>query len=78
MDVDGILDALYALLEEEEDFPRTIRDKIETTITTLEKTSDDITVNRVLQELENAAENSNIESHHRMQLFNVVSMLESV
>jgi uncharacterized protein (UPF0147 family) len=67
------------LLLSEEDLPKSIRDKIGETITILtEKRVDNIAVNRALQDLCDAAENTSLAAHHRMQLFNVVSLLETV
>ncbi|MFQ5620392.1 MAG: UPF0147 family protein [Candidatus Nanoarchaeia archaeon] len=76
MSVEHIVETLKDLLEEE--LPRGIRAKIESTIKVLENNTDSVVVSRVLQELGEAAESSNIQSHHRMMLFNVVSLLEAV
>ena len=75
-DVEYICEQLADLLEE--GLPKSIHAKIESTIKILENGADSVVVSRVLQELGEAAESSNIQSHHRMMLFNVVSLLEAV
>lgn len=76
MDIEEVIFALQELLEEE-DFPKQIKDKIALTISSLQKMPDDITVSRALHALGDAADNANLQSHHRMQLFNLVSLLEN-
>ena len=77
-EVHEIIETLQSLLQEEE-FPKQIKDKMLLTISVLEaKGNDHVAVNRALADLGDAAENANLESHHRMQLFNVVSLLETV
>ena len=76
MNVDEIVLALQELLEED-DFPKQIKSKIVETIAALQKMPDDMCVSRAVSDLGDAAENANLQSHHRMQLFNVVSLLES-
>jgi len=75
IDAEFICEQLADLMEE--DLPKSIRTKIESTIKVLESGADSVVVSRVLQELGEAAESSNIQSHHRMMLFNVVSLLEA-
>ncbi len=73
-----IVENLKSLLQEE-DLPKNILEKISQTIAILEqKKVDNVAVSRALQDLCDVAENASLEAHHRMQLFNVVSLLETV
>lgn len=58
--------------------PRSVRQTIEQTLTTLQQSPDKVSVNRALSLLEDVADNINMQPDHRSQLFNVVSMLETV
>lgn len=64
-------------LQEDSSVPKNVRTKIETTIKSLEEDSEiSIKISRALHELESVAEDNNVQSYTRMQLFNIVSALE--
>jgi len=72
---------LVALREVEEDSltPKNVKHRIASTIQLLsEDAEQSIKVNKALQELEGLAEDSNVQSETRMQIFNIVSLLEVV
>jgi len=76
--MDDILEALRDL-EEDHMVPRNIKSKIHVTIQVLEENGEDkIKISRALHQLEEVTEDVNMESYTRMQLLNVVSLLESV
>ena len=66
-------------IQEEPGIPKNVKARIDTTIKALEEeTETRVKVNKALNELELIAEDSNMESSARMQIFNVVSVLEIV
>ncbi len=70
-----------ALLELEEDLtvPRNIRIKINSTLSALKANGElSIRVNKALNELDDIAEDTNMQSYTRTQIWNVVSMLEKM
>ena len=79
--MDTIQQVISALKELEQDTstPKNVKAKI---VSTLRLLSDDsetsIKVSKALHELEDIAEDSNVESYTRMQIFNIVSLLEVV
>ncbi len=79
--MDTIQQVISALKELEQDTstPKNVKVKI---VSTLRLLSDDsetsIKVSKALHELEDIAEDSNVESYTRMQIFNIVSLLEVV
>lgn len=73
-----IIEALQEL-EEDNCVPKNIRQKINMTIQVLKQDGENrIKVSRALSELEEVTEDANMEPYTRMQLLNVVSLLESV
>ena len=76
--MENIIEALREL-EEDSSVPRNIKNKINETIRFLEQEGEDsIKISRALSELEQVTEDANMEPYTRMQLLNVVSLLESV
>lgn len=73
----GVIETLTELMEDQS-LPKSVRHTIKQTLQTLEKKPDKIAVNRALSLLEEVADNVNMAPDHRSQLFNVVSMLETV
>jgi len=74
-------DIIEALQELEGDHmvPRNVKTKINVTIKVLQEDGEDnIKISRALHQLEEVTEDVNMESYTRMQLLNVVSLLESV
>lgn len=73
-----VMQALHELGNEE--VPRNVRLKVECTLKTLQDLNGDgvMRVSRALHELEELAEDCNLDSFIRMRLLNIVSLLESV
>lgn len=64
-------------LEGDNQVPKNVKGKITSTIQVLEQEGDmPIKVSRALQELEQLAEDNNMQSYTRTQIFNIVSLLE--
>jgi uncharacterized protein (UPF0147 family) len=79
--MNSLQNAIYALKELEEDSstPKSVRAKLATTINTLNSTEEvSIGVSKALQELESISEDNNVQSDTRIQIFNIVSLLELV
>jgi len=71
-----VLNALNEL-REDHTVPKNIKARFENMITLLkEDTEDSIKINKVMHEIENVTEDSNVEPYTRTQIFNVVSLLE--
>ena len=66
-------------LEEDNTVPRNVKDKIKTVENMLKEDGDvKIKVNKVLHELDDIADDPNLQPYTRTQIWNVVSMLEKV
>ncbi|MEE9525989.1 MAG: UPF0147 family protein [Candidatus Woesearchaeota archaeon] len=66
-------------LQEEGSVPRNVKDKIVITIEALkEKDEISIKVHKALHELEEVAEDPNLQTYTRTQIWNVVSELEKI
>mgnify|MGYP001574948934 CR=1 FL=1 len=66
-------------LGEDSTLPKSVRIKIDETISVLTQHGEDpIKINRAISELSELSESVNMQSHIRMQLFNVMSLLETV
>jgi hypothetical protein len=79
--MDTIQQVISALKELEQDVstPKNVKVKVVSTLKLLNDNSETaIKVSKALHELEDIAEDSNVESHTRMQIFNIVSLLEVV
>lgn len=79
--MDQLVNVIAALQELEQDpsTPKNVKAKIQSTIKVLnEKSETSIKVSRALHELEDLTEDSNVQSYTRMQIFNIVSLLEIV
>lgn len=73
-----VIGALAELIEDST-VPRNIKNKIGIIINTLkEKTDLSIRVNKALHSLDEIADDTNLQSYTRTQLWNVVSLLEKV
>jgi uncharacterized protein (UPF0147 family) len=78
---DRLKDVLDALEELKSDstVPKNIKSKIELIIDSLQEAQElSIKVNRALNELDEISDNCNIQPYTRTQIWNVVSLLESV
>ena len=60
--------------------PRNVKSKIETTITTLKNGNEEmsIRIDKVLQDFDEISNDTNTQSYTRSQIWNIVSMLESL
>jgi hypothetical protein len=79
--MDQLVNVIAALQELEQDpsTPKNVKAKIQSTIKVLnEKSETSIKVSKALHELEDLTEDSNVQSYTRMQIFNIVSLLEIV
>ena len=66
-------------LEEDATVPRNVKNKIKTVMNVLKEEVDlKIKVNKILHELDEVADDPNLQSYTRTQIWNVVSMLEKV
>ena len=72
--------AMISELREDTTVPKNVKEKVQEIIQTLndEKTEPLIRKNKALQILDGIAEDSNLQSYTRTQIWNVVSMLEKV
>jgi len=76
--MEQIIEALQEL-QEDGSVPRNVKNKIQMTIKVLQEDGENkIKISRALSELEEVTEDANVEAYTRMQLLNVVSLLESV
>ncbi len=81
MDKTAMIRVIEALRELKEDHtvPKNIKAKIEFMISLLnEDTEDSIKVDKALHEMETITEDCNMQPYTRTQIFNVVSLLETV
>lgn len=67
-------------IEEDQSVPKNIRAKIKNAVIALkqEKTSIEIKKDKALQELDNLDDDPNIPMYTRTQIWNIVSLLESI
>ncbi|MBI3033778.1 UPF0147 family protein [Candidatus Woesearchaeota archaeon] len=77
-DVDNIIVALTEL-EQDSTVPRNIKEKVQKTIEAL-KSGGEVSMNidKALQELDEIAEDINLQPYARTQIWNIVSMLEKL
>lgn len=77
-----VLEIINSLVQIKEDdtIPRNVRDKINLAILALneEHTDLDVRINKSLQELDELSDDPNLPIYARTQLWNVVSLLESI
>lgn len=76
------LDAIFSALQElneDNTVPRNVKSKVEQVLKILnENTEVSIRVNKALNELEEIANDTNMQTYTRTQLWNVISLLEKV
>jgi uncharacterized protein (UPF0147 family) len=66
-------------LQEEASIPKNVKDKFNSTISALKGSGDvSIRVNKALHELEEIADDPNLQPYTRTQIWNIVSMLEKL
>ncbi len=79
--MDALQQVIFALKELEQDSTTTknVKSKLASTLKVLNTDGElSIKVSKALHELEELTEDSNVQSHTRIQLFNIVSLLEVV
>ncbi|MBW3015221.1 UPF0147 family protein [Candidatus Woesearchaeota archaeon] len=77
-DLDAIIDLMQDL-SEDPTVPRNIKNKILELIETLKEDVElSIKINKVLSELDEISDDSNLQAFTRTQLWNIVSMLEKL
>ena len=75
-DIQPIIEALNEL-KNDVAVPKNIKGKIDETINALQQEGEiSVKINKALQELEDIAEDTNMQPYTRTQIWNVVSMLE--
>ena len=76
MDIKGVIAELKELLEDAS-VPKNVKESIERVIKTLEENGDlSIRVNKALNDLDEIADDINMQAYTRTQIWNIVSMLE--
>ena len=67
-------------LKEDSTVPRNVKTKLEASIAVLKKDGDELRlrIDKVLEELDEVANDTNTQSYTRSQIWNIVSMLESI
>ena len=76
--VEEVIDFLSAL-QEDTGVPKNVKMKIQEIVESLKDTSDiSIKINKALSDLEDIAEDSNMQSFTRTQIWNVISLLEKL
>ncbi len=79
MDQLSMIIAALRELEQDNQVPKNVKTRIASTITVLEEDAEmPIKVSRALQELEEIAEDNNMQAYTRTQIFNIVSLLEVI
>lgn len=74
-DIIGVLEDL----ENDSSVPRNVKDKIKNTIEALKEEKDlKISVNKALHELDEIADDPNLQPYTRTQIWNIVSLLEKI
>jgi uncharacterized protein (UPF0147 family) len=79
--MDNLKRVIFALeeLEQDSSTPRNVKEKIVSTIKVLNDGAEtSIKVSKALHELEGIADDKNVQSYTRTQIFNIVSLLEVV
>jgi len=71
---------ILALIEQDNSVPKNVRERIKNSIVALEEKNIDVAIkiNRSLQELDEISDDPNVPTYTRTQIWNVVSLLESI
>ena len=72
-----ILDTLNTL-EQDDTVPRNVRIKLKDAISILENKDDNLRIEKSLEELGEISEDANVPSYARMQIWSIVSQLETL
>ena len=77
-DVNSIISALSEL-EQDSTVPRNIKEKIQKTIETLQGSGEmSMKIDKVLADIDEIADDINLQAYTRTQIWNIVSMLEKI
>ena len=75
----GSIEAILSELKDDSTVPKNVRLKIEGVIEVLrEKTETHIKVSKALNELEEIADDINLQAYTRTQVWNIISLLEKI
>ncbi|MBN1385536.1 UPF0147 family protein [Candidatus Woesearchaeota archaeon] len=75
-EISGIVEVIHELLEDNT-VPKNVKSKLETIIDILKEDLElSIRINKALTEIEEVADDTNLQSYTRTQIWNLVSMLE--
>lgn len=73
-----IIEAIRSL-QEDSTVPKNIKEKMKVLASILQENSDiSLKIDRALQELDEVADDTNIQAYTRTQIWNIVSMLEKI
>jgi uncharacterized protein (UPF0147 family) len=76
--IEEVITAL-SMLGEETGVPKNVKSKIQEIMSNLKNKEDlSITINKALSDLEEVAEDANMQSYTRTQMLNVISLLEKL
>lgn len=76
--IQGVIDAISELLEDNT-LPKNVREKLHNININLKNQSEhSLKIDKALHDLEGISEDSNLQSYTRTQVWNLVSMLETV
>ncbi|MBD3355504.1 hypothetical protein GF361_06030 [Candidatus Woesearchaeota archaeon] len=81
MDAEKQIQSVISILREleEDSVPRNVKEKIVITVSSLEEDKEvSIRVNKALHELEDIADDPNLQPYVRTQIWNIVSVLEKI
>lgn len=75
--MEDIIETL-SLLEQDNTVPRNVRIRIKSAIEILQNSSDNLRIEKSLEELGEVVEDPNVPSYARMQIWSIVSQLETM
>lgn len=76
--IQEIIDVLQELLEDSS-VPKNVKNKLQSTVEVLREDAEaSIRVNKALNELDEVADDTNLQSYTRTQIWNIVSLLEKL
>jgi uncharacterized protein len=74
-DIKQAISALQEIIDDST-VPRNIKEKLQQAVTALNETNSSISVDKALQQLEEVADDANLQSYTRTQIWGVASLLE--
>ena len=77
-EISSIIEVLQEL-QEDQSVPRNVKEKLQITMNALKEDNDlKINVNKALHELDEIANDPNLQAYTRTQIWNIVSLLEKI